>query len=815
MKIKRFVYRLYLTIAVMTPSAAFSAGDAVDEEVARIFRQKCTVCHDDRPGDAGSDLERLLDFEWLADPDQGFIGESLEDSYLVEVIHTNDMPREDWKGIKWGGPLTEEEKSTIISWVQRGGPSEEYRRNVVRPPSREKLSETQIVDAISRDLSGLSGSALKNARYLTISNLHNQASVTEDRLNLYREGMVKMLNSLSRSPDILGMPDSEAPNTVIPIDEASTVYRFDLRHIGWQADDWEKVVRHYPYGLKMNSGGGRIVGTLTDSEFPYMRADWFVFATSQAPLYHDLVGISSSLEDLESSLGIDRLENIRRFLVARAGFGNSRVSVNNRLVERHTFSGGYYHISYDFFRNNGDANLFDFPLGPPEAFETDFAFQHDGGEVIYTLPNGFQAYALVTASGQRISIAPSAIVHDDSMSQIGSVILNGISCISCHYDGMKPENPARLENFDEIRKRTLNNFRRFKREDRSLISRLYPEQKEFKKLIEGDRSSWRQALKTAGMTRTGSAEPVRALFDSFVRNLDVEVAAAEFGLTPDDLLSKMERESETRQLSFRLAQGGMQRQLFVEEFRKIAELTGFGSPKSFEPLLVPWFGHNPDANTKKEDAVAEPEQRPEDPAPQTEAEANLVTEGNQAADFRVVITNPDDRKVFIDGESIPVGIRADQECFITVLAIAPNGEVSSLVPNQRHFESDRTLWWSPLKLRPNRTLKISLESVGFEFFAQPPHGATKIRVIATRRKPLKLRFSDRMAAELKADGIPTLGFHKGAGVRFGQAPNSVQPDDAPTVPSNMTQDALKKLFPANDWATAEWTFLTRPRLRLE
>ncbi len=38
------------------------------------------------------------------------------------------------------------------------------------------------------------------------------------------------------------------------------------------------------------------------------------------------------------------------------------------------------------------------------------AFHHDGGETIYSLPNGFQAYYLNKATGERLDKGPTAIV---------------------------------------------------------------------------------------------------------------------------------------------------------------------------------------------------------------------------------------------------------------------------------------------------------------------------------------------------------------------------------------------------------------------
>ena len=70
---------------------------------------------------------------------------------------------------------------------------------------------------------------------------------------------------------------------------------------------------------------------------------------------------------------------------------SSGVSGQNRMVERHDAQFGAYWKSYDFKPNNTKSDLAQFPLGPvfkDHPFEK-LAFEHDGGELIFNLPNGF------------------------------------------------------------------------------------------------------------------------------------------------------------------------------------------------------------------------------------------------------------------------------------------------------------------------------------------------------------------------------------------------------------------------------------------
>ena len=107
--------------------------------------------------------------------------------------------------------------------------------------------------------------------------------------------------------------------------------------------------------------------TMTGSRLPYLRADWFVAAAANPPLYHDLLQLPQTDRELEKELRVDVAENVRGERAMRAGFNGSGVSRNNRLIERHESAYGAYWKSYDFGGNTGRQNLFAFPLGPAEA----------------------------------------------------------------------------------------------------------------------------------------------------------------------------------------------------------------------------------------------------------------------------------------------------------------------------------------------------------------------------------------------------------------------------------------------------------------
>ena len=104
------------------------------------------------------------------------------------------------------------------------------------------------------------------------------------------------------------------------------------------------------------------ITSATDTPLPYVRADWFTFTASQPPLYDTLLQLPDDFQGLTQKFNVDLEANIKNFVAQRAGFQKSGVSQNNRLIERHPISTGYFWTSYDFGGSKGRAE----PV-PPSA----------------------------------------------------------------------------------------------------------------------------------------------------------------------------------------------------------------------------------------------------------------------------------------------------------------------------------------------------------------------------------------------------------------------------------------------------------------
>jgi serine/threonine-protein kinase len=280
-------------------------------------------------------------------------------------------------------------------------------------------------------------SARPYQRYFTFAHLHNNPKVTSNDLRLYHAALAKLLNSLSWKRAVV-VPQ--------PIDEQQTMLAVDIRKLDWDRHGlWSEILKVYPYGLahhrypdgEASREAAREVYELAGTEVPAVRADWFLATASRPPLYHTLLQVPRNAQKLEALLRVDVRANFQRNELARAGFTNSGVSRQNRLVERHEAAHGAYWKSYDFKSNDGTSSLFRFPLGPRFLGNpfTEQGFEHAGGEIIFSLPNGLQGYLLVNNQDERIDEGPTDIVRDKTETSGSVAIVNGLSCMSCHQHG--------------------------------------------------------------------------------------------------------------------------------------------------------------------------------------------------------------------------------------------------------------------------------------------------------------------------------------------------------------------------------------------
>lgn len=271
--------------------------------------------------------------------------------------------------------------------------------------------------------------------YFSLRNQFNRSFVSDSDLAIMWAAFLKLINSLSWQSELYD------PET---LDAAETIYRVDIRRLGWSIDQLSALLEEYPYTLIPLGISVDDVRWKLASEHVF-RIDWFIAAASSPDHYHGLLFDSrdiNSLAKLLAELGLDYEKEFSLPGKVDRGYidlgdRGSGPSDNYRVVDVLESTHGPVWISHDFASNDGVQNVDIRPWGPPSPNRIDSAFQQDGGEIIFQLPNGMLGFLIVDASGQRISVAPSSIVRDEQhKSPLGSIsIANGISCFRCHANG--------------------------------------------------------------------------------------------------------------------------------------------------------------------------------------------------------------------------------------------------------------------------------------------------------------------------------------------------------------------------------------------
>ena len=368
-----------------------------------------------------------------------------------------------------------EERQIIYKWILDGA---EFPKEIVRTPIDDRSALTAVRD----HLKSLPAADRPYQRYLSLNDLHNNKTIDEEILRIHKAAASKLVNSLSWQPEIV------VPEAIKGTED--TILNIDLRKLGWSADDWRAIAKFYPYGVthpedeSFRDLESEIAG-LTRFRLSVLRADWFVVTVSRPPLYDQLLRLPLNLRDLELKLNVRLEENFDRDVLRRGGLITSGVSRHNRLVERHPTPFGAYWRSYDFGSSGGDGNLLLKPLGPkfPGNPFADQAFVQAGGEVVFHLPNGLQGYMLAKADDSRLDgPAPIAIVRDRDETSGTPEVVNGLSCIYCHKNGMKFFQ-------DEIRQHPA-----VFADARIKMQRLYPAAEDMNALLQKDEKRFLDAL---------------------------------------------------------------------------------------------------------------------------------------------------------------------------------------------------------------------------------------------------------------------------------------------------------------------------------
>jgi len=520
-KIKSILrFSMIVSTLIFSVLASVIVGVANAEDFARqaynVLKENCSQCH----GALGNFKEKLF----IEDYDSLFESKGVGPGQRISVVPGQPDQSELYKRLlgptENGGqmppnrPLTDKAIEIIRVWIENGASD----WNVV-DSDRNFITNRRILETIQHHIEILPRPNRAYARYFSTTHLYNAGLPTEP-LQSYALALSKLVNSLSWGADI------ENPE---PINPEQTLFYIDLRDYEWDINDsWTHIEKHYPYNITYEGADQTNERALflnlqseMDCEVPYVYMDWFIGKASEPPLYNEILALPDTDIELETLLDVDVIDNLKNHVgvhVVRAGIRESGVSHHNRVVERHKSDYGAYWKSYDFAGSGGTKNISAFPLD----------FDYDGGEAVFHLPNGLQAYHLFDAEGMRLDRAPTEIVALDQA--LGDpAVHNGISCINCHTDGIKP--------FTDVIRAVIQ-----AKEDpifnKAYALQLYVEQAVMDILVEKDTERFLTALRQTG---NSSKPELVSDFHGIYNNdsLDAAHAAAAVGLPKNVFLSKI------------------------------------------------------------------------------------------------------------------------------------------------------------------------------------------------------------------------------------------------------------------------------------
>lgn len=510
-----------------TGDSSIGTGSTTDEpeeptdpqpEVARsFFETYCAKCHGpDSPGIAN--IKYITDLVALVENNL-VVPNNPEGSRLFKRLTdpSNPMPPAS-ETIR----PSEAEIETIRGWIADGALSGEGAcvNDLIGFDDMFRIMRDDLFDNFEE------AADRQNIRYLTLTHLHNAGMCDRD-LDVYRQAIAKGVNSLSLRSQLV------APE---PVDDHATIFRIDLRDYGWDnnpnfvvSDIWDTIAGVNPFAVPFRDGAADDLRLHTGTSVPFQPADSFLQIATGGLLtgvdvtqdfYYRILQLPATLPQLEQLPFInvpDRAKAIDDGEAFRIILTDSGVSSFNRAYDRYEAGsfGSYYYRSFDFAGEDGDRNLFSNPVD----------FVADGGEMIFTLPNGMQGYAISDAADQLIREAPTAVVKDPG--QRDGTVRAGISCMSCHSSGIIPKRDTFHDFFEKVE----NNFIE---SERDLIEKLMSDPDGSEQRQETDSAQFKTLLAGLGITQP-SPDPITMSSQQLEANLSLERVAAEFGMTADDL----------------------------------------------------------------------------------------------------------------------------------------------------------------------------------------------------------------------------------------------------------------------------------------
>jgi mono/diheme cytochrome c family protein len=378
--------------------------------------------------------------------------------------------------------------------------------------------------AVAQDLQGEDADDQVNFRYIALTNRFTAGVCADTALDTDRQALIKMVNMLSVEARVV------APEEV---NKDRTIYRIDLRKYGWDrpisvngvafTDVWEAIAANNAYAVQFTGDDADDAIEDSGTNFPVMLADSMLDAATIGNLYYAIidVDVNATIDDfILNVLDIDVQADLDESDLVRAGTTKSRISRQDRVVERHDIGvrQGAFWQSFDFEDDQNES-----------IFEDPFAFNEGGREAIFSLENGLLGFIIADDAGAILE--DSDILLDTAQNNFRAV--TSVSCSGCHSTGFIPV-------VDEVKELSLDNriALGLNNDEVEQLEDVYPDPTEFAAIVADDSSAYQRSLDNLKLPTRGG-DPVSSVFLRFDRDMNLKDAAGDLGVTPDLLDSTL------------------------------------------------------------------------------------------------------------------------------------------------------------------------------------------------------------------------------------------------------------------------------------
>lgn len=267
------------------------------------------------------------------------------------------------------------------------------------------------------------------------------------------------------------------------------------------------------------------LATLTQSQAPIARADWFLRLTAIQQVgaghsYYEFLGLKNRA-DYEELIGLDRKKAEDRYRELRAIVQLSGVVTKDQrqILYLGTLAGGHWR-TLDSVKTQGNKNALK---------NLDADYKHDAEEGYGFLPNNLFALYISDAQGKLANAAPGDVANNHSKPLRNDTQVHiPFGCVTCHREGLRPIDDWARDFYTPPVGLASTDFEKYQR-----LKRLYL--RPFEAQLKRDIDQYAAAVKhLTGWTPAELAEA----YDSCVRwyhleLVDVAQASRELGCTPE------------------------------------------------------------------------------------------------------------------------------------------------------------------------------------------------------------------------------------------------------------------------------------------